>query len=329
VFVNRFAPGSVLPLLLLAVVPAAAAAQAVDGGPAAVYRAVADGIVAVRAAAPLGERSGSGFVLGADGLILTSYACCPEGAANIRVWTRGPRLHEAELVACSKRDEVSLLRIRPSSPLKPLAFGRSSELRVGQRSYTIGNAANSIILDDQPALNAGIVSAIYRLGETRANSTYTGPAFETSAAVNVGMEGAPVLDAAGLVVGLVTLNYSPHRFLGVAVPVDEFRPVVERLRAGAAPGPAVAPAAGPGSVGLSVRDENGRVVVDAVDAGGPADRAGLGKGDVLLQAGGRPLRTAKEFRDLVAGLEVGALLWLRAEVGGRAEDVKLPLEARK
>lgn len=316
---------SVLPLLLSAL----SAAQGVDDVHRRVYERARPSVVAVRALAPLGERSGSGVVLSADGLILTSYAVCPEGSSNVRVWLPGPRRVQAEIVASSMKDEITLLRVTPKTPLTPLELGASGTLRLGMVSYTLGNAANSIILDDQPSFNVGVISAVYRLNEARAGSTYTGPVFESSAAVNVGMEGAPVLDAQGRMTGLVTLNYSPARFLGVAVPVDEIKPVLERLRKGATaavedPGPA-----GEGSLGLRVKDDGGKVLVEAVDADGPAARAGLSKGDVILAVGGQPLKSAKELAERLKGLEAGAVVTLRIDLEGKAEDVAITLEKAK
>ena len=171
-----------------------------------VYQKTVDSVVAVRALAPLGERSGSGVIISKEGLILTSYAACPDGATNIRVWVKGPRLYTAEVVATSQKQELTLLRIKPRGELKPIELGESGKIRTGELSYTIGNAANSIILDDQPSFNVGVVSGVYRLADERANSTYTGPVLETTAAVNVGMEGAPCLNIDGKMVGFVTLN---------------------------------------------------------------------------------------------------------------------------
>lgn len=313
-------------LLLLAAGPLGA--QSIDDAHRGVYRKCVDSVVAVRALATLGERSGSGVILSADGLILTSYAACPEGATKVRVWVKGPRLYTAEIVAASKREEITLLRITPRSPLKPIELGESSKLRPGQVSYTIGNAANSIILDDQPSFNLGIVSALYRLGEERANSTYTGPVIETTAAVNVGMEGAPCLDADGRMVGIVTLNYSPHRFLGTAIPLDEFRGVLERLKKGAAETPDTAPA-GEGWLGLRVKAEGGRLVVESVDKDGPADIAGFGPGDVLLEVGNTPLKSAKDLDERLRGMEVGSIVWFRAEIAGKVETLKVTLEKKK
>ncbi|HLF93115.1 MAG TPA: S1C family serine protease, partial [Planctomycetota bacterium] len=247
-------------------------AQSGDEAHKNVYRKVVDSVVAVRALAPLGERSGSGVVLSGDGIILTSYAACPAGATNIRVWVKGPRLYAAEIVATSKKEELTLLRIKPRGELKAVELGESGKVRTGEVSYTIGNAANSIILDDQPSFNTGVVSGYYRLTEERANSTYVGPVLETTAAVNVGMEGAPCLDAGGKMVGFVTLNYSPNRFLGTVIPSDGLNDVIQSLlRTPSADAGDPAVPAGEGTLGLKVKEEAGKVLVEAVDEDGPAD----------------------------------------------------------
>jgi len=302
--------------------------QATDDAPRAVYRKVADSVIAVRALAPLGERSGSGVILSKDGLLLTSYATCPDGATQIRVWVKGPRLYMAEIVATSKEDELTLLRIKPRGDLKPMELGDSSSVRIGQVSYTVGNAANSIILDDQPSFNIGVVSAVYRLAEERANSTYTGPVIETTAAVNVGMEGAPCLNADGRMVGFVTLNYSPHRFLGTAIPIDEIRPVIARLRKGEIEPPDLPPA-GKGWLGLRLKADAGKIVVDSVDKDGPGDLAGFAQGDVILALGNTPVKTVRDFEDGLKGLEAGSIVWIKGSFAGRIEVVKVTLEAKK
>jgi serine protease Do len=299
-----------------------------DGTNRHVYQTASDSVIAVRALAPLGERSGSGVILTREGLLLTSYAVCPDGATNIRVWVKGPRLYTAEIVGTSKKDELTLLRIKPRGELKAVELGESGKVRTGEVSYTMGNAANSMILDDQPSFNVGIVSAIYRLAEERANSTYTGPVIETTAAVNVGMEGAPCLNADGKMVGFVTLNYSPHRFLGTAIPIDEIRPVIERLKKGTA-GVAEAVPAGEGWLGLKVKSEGGRVVVESVDKNGPAEQAGFGKGDVILEVANTPVKTTRDLEDKLKGMEAGSVVWFKADVAGKVETMKVTLEKKK
>jgi S1-C subfamily serine protease len=318
---------SVLAAVLLLAVAGTASAQTDDSN-RAVYRKVVDSVIAVRAMAPLGERSGSGVILSKDGLLLTSYAACPDGATNIRVWVKGPRQYLAEIVATSKKDEMTLLRIKPRGELKPVELGESGSLKTGEVSYTIGNAANSIILDDQPSFNVGVISALYRLGDERANSTYTGPVIETTAAVNVGMEGAPCLNGDGKMIGFVTLNYSPHRFLGTAIPIDELKPMIERLKKGTAEVLETLPS-GEGWIGLSVKAVGGRVVVESVEKDSPGDLAGFGKGDAILQIGNAPVKTAAEFEKVVREMEAGSIVWIKGDFGGKVETVKVTLEKKK
>lgn len=292
-----------------------------------VFEKAADSVVAVRALAPLGERSGTGAVISKDGLILTSSAVCPGSAAKIRVWVRGPRLYDGELVAVSEKDELALVRIRPEGDLKPVEFGESGRVRVGDPSYTIGNAANSMILDDQPSFHAGVVSGIYRLDEARAHSTYAGPVIETSAAVNVGMEGAPCLDAQGRMVGFITLNYSPNRFLGAAIPIDEIKQVIERLQE--KKDEKEEAAGGQAFLGLTAKEEGGKVVVAEVRAESPVGRAGLAPGDVLLEVGSLAPKTAREIDDWLKGMQPGAVVWIKFETGGEVERVKITLEKKE
>lgn len=186
-------------------------------------------VAGVRASTALGERSGTGIVLSSDGLILTSYTVCPAEATGIRVWLKGPRRYDGSIVGTDARYDMTLIRIKCGEELKPISLGRSSGVRVGQLSYTIGNLEHSIIRNDEAALSSGRISGAYRVKERRAGSSYVGPVLETSAAIGVGMEGAPCLDAEGLVIGVLTTNYSPSRFLGVAIPVDEIKPAIERL----------------------------------------------------------------------------------------------------
>ncbi len=309
----------------------ALSAQVADANHQKVYDKAASSVVAIRAEA-MGERSGTGVVLSADGLILTSYSVCPRGATKIRVWTRGPKLYaDAELVATSQAHELALLRIKPKAPLTPAEFGGSSGVRIGDVSYTLGNAANSIITDDQPSLNAGVVSGAYRLDQERAKSWYTGPVLETTAAVNVGMEGAPFLDAQGKVVGIVILNYSPNRFLGTAIPVDEIKAVIEKLRGAPAPAVAAPPAeeGGEAWLGLKARDAGGRVLVDEVEKGGPADEAGFQKGDVILGMANAPVKAAREIAQRLKALEPGSIVWFTIDSGSGGQKVRVTLEKKK
>jgi S1-C subfamily serine protease len=292
------------------------------------YEKVRGSVVAIRAMAPLGERSGTGTVIDKDGLILTSYSVCPEGSKNVRVWTAGPRMYKAEIVGTSKRDEVALLRIKPKDPLPPIAFGESGKVKTGEISYTIGNAANSIILDDSPSLNVGVISGQYTLTEPRANSTYAGIVLETTAAVNVGMEGAPLLNAEGKMIGFVTLNYSPHRFLGAAIPIDSQKYVIEILLKKESDKTAPVET-GEGTLGVKAEDRAGRIVVTEVVREGAADRAGIRPGDTILGIGKTRIQNCEELWRRLKDMKAGDIVWLTIEADGDSYQVKVTLTGKK
>lgn len=321
-----------LSIVVAAALPADAL-QASEKNHRAVFEKAVDSVVGVRAVAPLGERSGSGVVISKDGYILTSYSTVPEGSERIRVYLHGPRLLEGKLVRTSRAHELSLIKVESKSELVPIEFGDSSAARVGDVSYSIGNASNSIINNDAASLGVGVISAIYTLREPRANSTYTGSVFETTAAVNVGMEGSPLLDPSGRMVGFVTLNYSPHRFLGNAIPLDLLKPVVERLKAApaaASDAPGTNPDEGAeGFLGLNAVDRAGKVVVESVDPGSPASRSGLSKGTVLLSVGASPLKNAADLAARLKGLKAGDLLFLKVEEDGETIEMRIQLDKRK
>jgi len=311
---------NVLVVLLLA------ALQAPDAPHRAVYEKAADSVVAIRATAPLGERSGSGVIISKDGLILTSYATCPEGSDQIRVFLRGPRLLMAKLVGTSPGHELSILKVEPKGDLVPIEYGDSAAVKVGDASYTLGNASNSIINNDSASLGVGIISGLHTLREPRGLSIYVGPVMETTAAVNVGMEGSPLLDAKGRMVGFVTLNYSPSRFLGNAIPAASIRSAVDKiLKEAPVSGPSTPAESQPGYLGMTVADRKGKVVVESVDPGSPAEMKGVARGMVVIALGGRALKDAAELRSLLKDLKEGDLVILKIHDGESVTDLKVEL----
>ena len=302
------------------------ALQSPDDAHRAVFDKAADSVVGIRVMATLGERSGTGVIISKDGYIITSYSTCPGGADDIRVYLRGPRLLMAKIVATSADHELSLLKVEPKGDLVPIEFGDSAAVKPGDPSYTLGNASNSIINNDSASLGAGIISAKYSLGVAHGLAIYTGPVFETTAPVNVGMEGSPLLDSKGRMIGFVTLNYSPSRFLGNAIPSSSIRAAIDKIRKDTPiSGPGPEGEAGPGYLGVTVSDRNGKVVVDSVAPDSPADRGGLAKGTVIVSLGGRAIKDSADFKTLQKDMKEGDLLFLKVNDDGAVRDVKITL----
>lgn len=326
----------ILPALATAVLlPLLAAAQEKDEPKTGrqIYKETVGSVVAVRGLAHLGERSGAGVVLDKNGLILTSYAIIPEGSERIRVWFNGPKLYSAKWVAGSKEDEVALIKIEPEESLTPIRLGSSKKCDLGETVYSIGNAQNSFINDNQPSFQRGILSGRYIIPEVRSGATFLGELFETTAAVNEHMDGAPLLNDRGEMIGMVTLNYTPTRWMGHAIPVDWIKEVVKQLKedSGAADTNGGEPApAGSGTLGFTLKGERGRVFIDRVDADSPAELVGLAEGIELLEISGKRVKDLAGARKRLAKLKAGSLVWLKVDLGeGDIVPVKFRAKRKK
>jgi S1-C subfamily serine protease len=298
-----------------------------------IYKKVHTSVVGIRCMMPvLGEKSGTGIILDKSGFILTSYAVVPEGSTNIRIYLKGARIISAKIVATSKEDEITLLKVNPKKyKLKPIEFANSDKVKIGQIAYTIGNASNSIINDDAPSLSVGIISGIYTLRKTYGDATYVGPVFETTAAVNPGMEGAPVINMQGKVIGIVTLNFSPARWLGNCIPSNFVKMRVNLLKK-------IKPQDNknnkqpekPGYLGIEVEQKDNKVVVKKVKKGSPAYKAGIMKGDIILEIARLKIKTVQEFKRALSKLKCGDLVIIKIKCAdGEQIELKVVLEAEK
>jgi len=280
------------------------------------------------------------------------------GGAEVSVTLSDGRVAKAKVIGRSREKDIAVLRITSMTPqelasLRPVVLGSSSNLRVGQRVYAIGNPFG---LDQ--TLTQGIVSGLGRevggsgggggmLGGGAQGYPLITNAIQTDAAINPGNSGGPLLDSRGRVVGINTAILDPTGVgissgVGFAIPMD---PVVGMVAQILATGRVSRPALGitispvpqqvPRSYGLGATGSNGvtrpeGVLVVSVRPGGPADAAGVTGvrrelfgavrlGDIIVALDGRPV---KGQRELFAGLDARKVgdhveLGLVAENGSR------------
>ena len=294
---------------------------------------------------------GTGTIIDSKGLVLTSYTVVPEKARDIRIYLRGGRVGRARIVETQEKDEVSLVRIENLERLVPsgrgagedgadkdkakdkatlpwLELGASERVRVGDRAYTFGNAFNAIENDDQVVMAAGLVSGRLELDVAHhPEATYLGEVIETTAALNNGMDGGPLVDREGRVVGLLSLSFSRHRWLGTAIPIDVLLDTI---------GPHLSrysdiDGARGKYLGLIARDlttrddEESGVLVTKVDEKGPAHAAGLRLGDRLLELGSVRLEKAGDLRRVLAEAAPGARLEARVRRGDEQLKIEISL----
>jgi putative serine protease PepD len=300
---------------------AGVAAAAVGTSVVAISRSGLDGSV-------WSSASGTGLVITSDGEILTNAHVVGEASeVNVRLaGEREPR--RAAVVAVDAPNDLALLRVEVDG-LDPAEFAAPDDVAIGQPVVAIGYALD---LDGDPSVTAGVVSALDRVLEIP-DGVLDG-LVQTDAAISSGNSGGPLVDAAGRVVGLNTavaaggIDTTVTR-IGFAISVRELLPGIEMLRRAAG---GTERAQGFLGVGLDPRTDGGRgAVVTQIEAGSPADLAGLEVGDVIVTADGLDVvgdaAVVAEVRDRAPGTELvlgvvrgGATLIVPVILGERAVE---------
>jgi serine protease Do len=243
---------------------------------------------------------GSGFILSADGYVMTN-AHVVDDADTIYVTLTDKREFKAKLIGVDDRTDVAIVKINASN-LPTVAIGDSNKVRVGEWVVAIGSPFG---LDN--TVTAGIVSA-----KGRNTGDYL-PFIQTDVAVNPGNSGGPLIDMQGEVIGINSQIYSrTGGFMGIsfAIPIDEAMRVAEQLKAtGKVTRGRIAVAIG--EVTKDVADSLGLpqaagALVSSVEPGGPADKAGILPGDIILKFNGRPVDTASDLPRMVGDMRPGS-----------------------
>ncbi len=257
-----------------------------------------------------GRGVGSGFVVRADGVVVTNYHVV-ERAQRITVITPppDPQRYEARVIGGDPAADLAVLKI-DAQGLPTIPLGSSAALRLGQPVVAIGYA---LALEGGPTVTAGIVSALDRTITAQDPAcdpsvcengvrTYT-HVIQTDAAINPGNSGGPLLNLAGEVVGINSAGAGQAENIGFAIAIDAAKPTIER----AIEHPA-APVAYLGVVtedvtetlafqfGLPVTE--GAYVVD-LTSGGPAAKAGVRVGDVIVAFDGKPVPDSDTLGELI------------------------------
>jgi putative serine protease PepD len=233
-----------------------------------------------------GRGVGTGVVLTSDGQILTN-AHVVEDASEVVVRFAGetePRV--AKILASDLGNDLALLKI-DATGLVAATFAKPGSVQIGDAVIAIGYA---LALDGGPTVTSGIVSALKRTIET--DSGALNSLIQTDAAISSGNSGGPLVNLKGEVVGINTAvargdSTSAANNIGFSISVDEVLIVVEQLRKQAS---GVVRDDGFLGVGLAAREDGGQgAIITDVQAGSPADKAGILIDDVVLAVDGEPI----------------------------------------
>ena len=242
---------------------------------------------------------GSGFVLTADGLIMTN-AHVVEGADEVIVTLTDNREYKAKIIGSDKRTDVAVVKIEATG-LVAVKIGDTSRLKVGEWVMAIGSPFGL-----ENTVTAGIVSA-----KQRETGDYL-PFIQTDVAINPGNSGGPLINMRGEVVGINSQIYSRSGgFQGIsfAIPIDEATRVSDQLRA---TGKVTR-----GRIGVQIDSVSKEVaeaiglgkpqgaLVRGVEAGAPAEKAGVEPGDIITKFDGKTIEKSSDLPRLVGNIKPG------------------------
>jgi S1-C subfamily serine protease len=279
------------------------------------------------AQAQTGVQAGTGFMWDAAGHVVTNNHVI-EGARQVRVRFSSGQVVRARPVGVATNYDLAVLSLEGAQRLPPpLAIGSSSDLRVGQWAFAIGNPFG---LDE--SLTTGVISALKRRLPTSSGREISN-VIQTDAAVNPGNSGGPLLDSSGRVIGVTTAIISPsgtNAGIGFAIPVDVVNRVVpELIRNGRVPTPGIGIVTADEAFAARLGIEG--VVVMRTQPGSPAARAQLQGidanrgtiGDVIVGANGQPVHRLADLADQLDQIGIGKTVDLTVSRQGNTRKVQV------
>jgi serine protease Do len=249
---------------------------------------------------------GSGFIVSSDGYLVTN-AHVVDGADEVNVKLSDRREFKAKVVGTDKRTDVAVLKIE-AKDLPKVTIGDPDKLKVGEWVVAIGKPFGL-----ENTMTAGIVSA---KGRDLPQENLV-PYIQTDAAVNPGNSGGPLFNLKGEVVGINSLIFSRtggYMGLSFAIPIDIAMNAVNQIKD---KGKVTR-----GRIGVQIQEVSketaeafglgkaGGALVNSVEKGGPADKAGVEAGDIIIKVDGRDVRTSSELPRIITVIKPGTKVTL-------------------
>ncbi|MET0216796.1 MAG: DegQ family serine endoprotease [Burkholderiales bacterium] len=260
---------------------------------------------------------GSGFIISGDGYILTN-AHVVDGAEEITVKFTDKREFKAKVIGADKRTDVALIKIDAQN-LNKVNMGDPSKLRVGEWVVAIGSPFGF-----ENSVTAGIVSA---KGRSLPQENFV-PFIQTDVAINPGNSGGPLFNLKGEVVGINSQIYSrTGGFMGLsfAIPIDVAMDIANQLK--------TMGKVTRGRIGVVIQEVTKELaesfgmpkpqgaLVNSVEKGGPADKAGVEASDVIVKFDGKPVSTSGDLPRLVGATRPGSKAMLQVWRKGQLKDL--------
>lgn len=285
-----------------------------DGSIAALAAAVTPAVVSIDATNSLGSATGTGFIIDSNGYIVTNNHVVADAVYNstITVTLADGQEFRATVVGNTYEYDIAVLKIKATG-LPVVELGNSDGVVVGDTVIAIGSP-----LGLQSTVTSGIISALNRPVTTGDNDELSFiNALQTDAAINPGNSGGPLIDAKGRVIGVnsaIATNTSNQDEagsigLGFAIPINLVARIAQEI---IETGKATIPVMG---IELAIQSRVEGAVIEGITKGGPADKAGLKTGDVIVKANGQLIKTDSELVIVIRSLNPGDVVEVETKAG--------------
>jgi len=282
---------------------------------------------------------GSGFLVSADGYIVTNRHVVSDESAEYTVFTNDGKKYDAKVIARDPALDLAIIKINGSG-FKHLVFGDSDKLEIGQTVIAIGNA----LAEFRNTVSVGVVSGLSRsitASDRMGGFEALDQLIQTDAGINPGNSGGPLLNLSGEVVGVNVAVADGAENIGFALSANSVKSIVESVKK---IGKIVRPYLGVRYIQINeeIKQKN-KLSVDygvlvqrgaaagelAVIPGSPADKAGIVENDIILEIDGTRLTSEQSLAAIIRGKKVGDTIRLKINHRGQEKSVMVKLEEMK
>jgi serine protease Do len=283
---------------------------------------------------------GTGFLITADGMIVTNKHVISDGVADYTVITNDDKEYPAKVLALDPNQDIAILKI-DGQDFPILELGSSDSLKIGQTVIAIGNSLGEFSNTVSRGIISGLKRSITASGSNFGQPEKLNDIIQTDAAINPGNSGGPLLNISGEVIGVNVAIAQGAQNIGFAIPANDIKKAVDQIKS---VGRIITPYLGVRYLPLNemIQKNNslpyaygalvirGAAVSDlAVIPGSPADLAGIVENDIILEINGIKIDDKNTLPSLVAKYNVGETISLKIWHKGNEKKIELTLAEKK
>jgi len=283
--------------------------------------------------------AGSGFIVSADGLVLTNKHVVSDNKADYTVLTNDGQKYLAKVLALDPVQDLAVIKIQSDKKFQPVTLGDSSGIQIGQTAIAIGNALGQFSNTVSVGVVSGLERTISASDQAGSISETLEGIIQTDAAINAGNSGGPLLNLKGEVIGIDTAMAQGAQDIGFALPINIVKKDIDQV---AKTNKIVYPFLGVRYVlvnseikqkynlsvdygALVLKGTNGE---SAITAGSPAEKAGIKEKDVILEINGEKITASNSMSTIIQKYNVGDKITLHILRDGKEQDIDAILSER-